>query len=126
MPWRTAGSGRLILIALSVLIAVGGAVALGYEFYAPVRGQVAVGNPQEAQPDEPRDRAKVKVEAYMAKEPGKGLPTLADVVRFYGLEEDTVPCAVAENHGEAASKAAIPVLAKRPIRVGEEVTLCLD
>ena len=123
MPWRTVGSGGLALLALVVL---GGAAALGYEFYAPVAGQIAAGDPQEARPDVPRDRALVKVEAYMSKEPGKGLPTLADIVRFYGLEEDTVLCAVQENHGEAASPAAIPVLAKRPLRMGEEVMLCLD
>jgi hypothetical protein len=102
------------------------AAVLGYEFYAPIIGRIATGDEAEARPAVPRNRASVKVEAYMAKEPGKGLPTLADVVRFYGLEEDTIECAVQENYGEAASPAAIPVLARRPIKIGDEVILCLD
>jgi hypothetical protein len=114
MPWRTAGRGSLALIALAALV------------LAAVVGRIAAGDEAEARPAVPRNRASVKVEAYMAKEPGKGLPTLADVVRFYGLEEDTIECAVQENYGEAASKAAIPILARRPIRTGNEVVLCLD
>ncbi len=123
MPWRTAGKGGLALIVLITAIL---AVVLGYAFYAPVVGQIATGDPQEARPDVPRDRAVVKAEAYMARTSGKALPTLEEIVRFYGLEDDTVPCAAQENYGEAASPAAISVLAKRPIKVGEDVTLCLD
>jgi hypothetical protein len=121
--WRTVGKGGQALI---VLVALGIAAALGYAFYAPVIGQIVTGDEWEAEPAVPRDRATVKVEAYMAREPGRGLPTLADVVRFYGLEEDTIECAVQENHGEAASPAAIPVLARRPLRISDEVILCLD
>ena len=123
MRWRTVGRGGQALI---VLVALGIAAVLGYAFYAPIVGQIATGDEQEAEPAVPRDRAAVKVEVYMAKEPGKRLPTLADVVRFYGLEEDTIECAVQENHGEAASPTAVPVLARRPLTIGDEVILCLD
>ncbi len=108
------------------LVALGIAAALGYEFYAPIIGRIAVGNETAARPAMPRDRAAVTVEANMAKNPGQGLPTLVDVVRFYGLEEDTIECAVKEHYGEAASPSAILGLARRPLKIGEEVTLCLD
>ncbi len=123
MPWRTAGKGSQVLIVLVALVL---ALVLGYEFYAPLVGQVAAGDEEEARPAIPRDRAVVKVEAYMARQPGHGLPTLADVVSFYGLEEDTIACTVQENHGEAASTSAIPILASRPLEIGDEMILCLD
>lgn len=123
MPWRTAGKGGQALI---VLVAIGLAATLGYEFYAPVVGQIAAGDEQEARPAVPRNRALVKVEAYMTRQSGRALPTMADMVRFYGLEDDTLECAVQENYGEAASPAAIQVLSNRPVQIGEEIILCLD
>jgi hypothetical protein len=123
MPSIGVGKGALALMALGAVLA---AVALGYEFYAPLVGTIAAGEVQEAKPQVPRDRAVVKVEAYMLEKGKQGLPTLADVIRFHGLERDTIPCSVQENHGEAASPAAITVLANRPLKVGEEVMLCLD
>jgi hypothetical protein len=123
MRWRTAGKRIQTLMILLALIF---AAVLGYEFYAPLIGRVATGDEQEAKPAVPRDRAAVKVEAYMASQSGHGLPTLADVVRFYGLENDTIACAVQENDGEAASPAAISALMRRPLKIGDEVILCLD
>jgi hypothetical protein len=123
MPWRRAGSGSVILLAIGALVT---AASLGYEFYAPVVGQIANGSAAQAKPDVPRDRAIVKAAAYMSPKPWQALPSLADVIRFYGLEQDTIPCAVQANHGEAASAAAIPVLASRPLQPEEEVILCLD
>jgi hypothetical protein len=123
MPWRMVGKGGQALI---VLVALGLAAALGYEFYAPIVGQIAAGDEQEAQPAVPRNRALVKVEAYMARQPGITLPTLMDTARFYGLEDDTLECAVQENYGEAARPAAVPVLSNRPVQIGEEIILCLD
>lgn len=123
MPWKRVGNGTLVLAALFALAA---AVALGFEFYAPVIGEISAGDEQEAKPRVPRDRVVIKVARFMAADPGRGLPTLSDVVRFHGLEQDTIECTVQENHQGAASPAAVPVLAKRPLRVGDEVTLCLD
>jgi len=121
MPSRMAGKSGVILV---VLLGLGIAAGLGFEFYAPVVGQIAAGDPQKARPDVPRDRAIVKVEAYMS--PTKTLPSFVDVVHFYGLEDDTIPCTVQTNLGEAASTAAIPALSRGPLRVGDEVTLCFD
>lgn len=123
MPWKRAGRGATTLLAFAALVV---ALVLGYEFYSPIVGKLADGDEAQAKPDVPRDRAVVKAEAYMARTPGQGLPSLADVIRFYGLEQDTIPCAVQENHGEAASAAAVPVLARRTLKAGEEIILCLD
>lgn len=123
MPWKMVGNGTLVLVAL---VALAAAAALGFEFYAPVLGEIAVGDEQEAKPQVPRDRAVIKVERIMAADPVRGVPTLADIVRFHGLEQDTLECTVQENHQGAAGPSAIPVLARRPLRAGDEVTLCLD
>lgn len=123
MPWKRVGRGTLVLASLLALAA---AAALDFEFYTPAVGEIAAGDEQEAKPEVPRDRAVVSVERFMAADPRRGVPTLADVVRFHGLEEDAIECTVQELHGEAASPGVVSALARRPLRPGDEVTVCLD
>lgn len=114
--WPAAG----VLLALVLLGA-----RLGFGFYAPARGAVASGDPSLTGHDVPRDRARVRVEAAMAPAPG-GRPSLADVARFYGLDDEAIACSVQEAHDLRPGDARLRVLAERPLRVGEEVELCLD
>jgi hypothetical protein len=111
--------GGLVLAGLIVL-----APQLGMGFYAPARGQVATGEPRPGGREMPRDRAAVKVIPEMAA-PGER-PTLADVVRFYGLDEDAVRCTAAEAYGLAVGDKRIDGYARRAVKVGDTVTVCLD
>jgi hypothetical protein len=120
-PARRSWGWLVVGVALLALLFLGATRRLG--FAAPAAG-VTQGEPAPGGGELPRDRARVVVEAAMAK-PGER-PTLADVVRFYGLEEEAVACTVAEAHGLAANDRRIAALARRPLRVGETVTICLD
>jgi hypothetical protein len=127
IPEPAPGSGLRVLeavVALVLAVVLVAAPRWGFGFYAPQRGQVAAGEPRPGGGEMPRDRAKVRVLAEMAA-PGER-PSLADVVRFYGLDEDAVRCTVGEAHGVSAGDRRIEALSKRPLKVGETVTLCLD
>jgi hypothetical protein len=124
-PERRRWSRRLLPVgwlATAALLACG--PLLGFGIYAPQRGAVAAGEPGPGGRELPRDRAKVRVEAAMAR-PGER-PTPADVARFYGLQEDAVACTVQEANGLAAGDPRIERLSRRPLKVGDEITLCLD
>jgi hypothetical protein len=51
-------------------------------------------------------------------------PTLRDVVAFYALEEDSIPCTVRETWGESDQDAT--ARADAPLSIGDELQLCLD
>ena len=123
MPWKKAGSPPHPLWGVALVLAPLVAAALGYAFYAPPVGETAGGDPGKAAPEQPRDRVKVRAETRMASRPGP--PTLKDVVRFHGLEDDTLPCTVEENYG-SVPKVVLPTYERRPLKQGEEIILCLD
>ena len=128
-----------LLLAVVLVAAVALAAWAGFAFYAPQVGELAGGRQGETGGETgtagrslPRDRARVEVAAYMAggAEGGgtggaEARPTLAQVFEFFALEEDTWACAVAENYGQAAAERAAQY-ARRPLRVGDEIVLCLD
>src|SRR5262245_38807763 len=123
---RLRRAGRPQRSALSIVILAAAplaAAALGYAFYAPPVGETAAGQTGKAAPEQPRDRAEVRAEARMASRPGP--PTLKDVVRFHGLEDDSLACTIEENYG-SIPRLLVPTYERRPLRAGEEIILCLD
>jgi hypothetical protein len=130
MSWSKAGSGTqpgggaalAALAAGAVLVILGS--WWGFAFYAPQKGHLAQATAQAAETSERRDRVRVEVSEAMAPG-GTGRPTLASVVEFFALEDDTLPCTVEQRHGEAAQERAAR-FARRPLPVGTPVTLCLD
>jgi len=124
MSWSKVGSGAALvaLVAGAVLVILGS--AWGFAFYAPQKGRLAQAAAQAAETAERRDRVRVEVSEAMAPG-GEGRPTLASVVDFFALEDDTLRCTVAENQGEAAAERAAQ-FARRPLQLGTEVVLCLD
>ena len=124
MRWRKVGNvPRSPLSAVLLIAAPFAAAALGYAFYAPVVGKTAAGEVGKAAPEQPRGRARVRSELYMASRPGP--PTVQDVVRFYGLEDDTLPCTIEENYG-SVPRPLMPTYERRPLRPGDEIIVCLD
>lgn len=121
------GTASALLVAGVLLAAVILSAVAGFAFYAPQLGQLAGGQGATGADDSltrPRDRARVEVAAYMA-EGGEDRPTLAEVIEFFALEEDTWSCTVGENYGEAA-QARASQYADRRLQVGDEIILCLD
>jgi hypothetical protein len=115
---------RFVLLLLA--LALGGVSAwAGFGFYAPRRGAVAPGVEPKVAAARPRDTAVVEVKLYMASVPGQA-PNLIDVVRFFGLEDDTLPCTVSLNDGALASDPLIQARTRQARRIGSEVTLCLN
>lgn len=119
-----------LLLAVTLAAAVALAAWAGFAFYAPEVGELAGGREDAGAEGltRPRDRATVEVAAYMAgggAEGGEARPTLAQVIEFFALEEDTWACTVEENYGRAAAGRAAQY-ARRPLRVGDEIVLCLD
>ncbi|MCP4661603.1 MAG: hypothetical protein GY856_39890 [bacterium] len=112
--------GVVLLFALIVL-----AWILDLGFYAPVRGEVAPG--QNSKPGETvsRGTAKVTVEGRMSPEEGRA-PTLREIVSFFGLEQDTIPCTVAENQILPISEGRVEELAGKEQELDEELVLCLN
>lgn len=119
-------SKTFLLVALS-LVALGAAIGLPLGFHPAATGEIDPG--REAPADAvraPRDRAVVYLSAAMAKIPGTP-PTLADAVRFHGLEATTAPCAARATAGDLdLDEATVAKLVKQARRVGERVVLCLD
>lgn len=127
MSWRRPDRALLGLWTAAAVLLLAAALS-GFGFYAPRRGHLTAGAAEQPEPAERRDRARVVVEAVMA--PAEGVrPSLADVARFYGLEPDSLPCSVREtldmDEGDLPNDRARQ-RAERPLRLGDEVTLCLD
>ncbi len=119
---------RAIALGLAALaLLVGGAVFdLGY--YAPRRGPLSGGTATAAkrEADLGRDRAVVKIVPEMAQKPGTR-PTLADAIRFLGLEEEVLRCSALATAGEEElDERRLRSLERQPRAVGDSVTLCLD
>ena len=124
MRWRRAGRpGRPTPWVVILVAAPFAAALLGYAFYAPPFGETVGGQTGKAAPEQPRDRAKVRAETHMASRPGP--PTLKDVVRFHGLEDDSLPCTIEENYG-SIPRMLMSTYERRPLRQGQEIILCLD
>ena len=111
----------LVLALVFILAAVWG----DFGFYAPLHGKTAVGSEPKITAVRSRDTAIVEVKPYMTSVSGQA-PTLLDVIRFFGLEDDTLPCTVALNDGELPSTQLIEVRARQARSIGSEVTLCLN
>jgi hypothetical protein len=124
MPSSKAGNGGALaaLVAGAALVLAG--AAWGFAFYAPRVGHLSKAAVGAAESTERRDRVHVEVSEAMAPG-GSGRPTLASVSRFFALEDDTLPCTVAENFGDEAARRS-DQYAARPLKVGREVVLCLD
>ncbi|MDP9122091.1 MAG: hypothetical protein M3O15_12130 [Acidobacteriota bacterium] len=120
---KAVAPGVWMLLALGLLAASPHA---GLGFYAPHRGvTAAAGDERAALPRSPRDLATVEVQPYMSATKGQA-PTVEDIVAFFGLEEDTLPCTITENDGTLPSSALIRTMAARRLAVGSEVKLCLN
>ncbi len=119
-----------VALAAGLATVVALAAWAGFAFYAPEVGELAGGREEAAVEGltRPRDRATVEIAAYMAAGSPEGdaaRPTLAQVIEFFALEEDTWRCTVGENYGEAAAERAGQYVQRR-LRPGEEIVLCLD
>jgi hypothetical protein len=116
-----------IAVALALLLA---ASWLGFGFYAPDRdAPPAAGDAVETTAATRRDRVRVRVTEEMAPGGEGSRPSLADVARFHGLEPDSLPCSVRatrERDEEDLTDRRALQWAERPVRIGKEVTLCLD
>lgn len=128
VPSLTGAAAVLLAAGLAAVVAL--AAWAGFAFYAPEVGELAGGREEPAVEGltRPRDRATVEIAAYMAAGSPEGdaaRPTLAQVIEFFALEEDTWRCTVGENYGEAAAERAGQYVQRR-LRPGEEIVLCLD
>jgi hypothetical protein len=116
-------------VAFAILLAlVVAAAAAGFGIYSPRRGETAAGDARHAQPQWPRDMATVEVRRQMAGDQGEP-PTLADVVGFFALEDDTLACTLVENDETEPlqqSQEIIRRLARKRLSVGATVKLCLN
>ena len=136
MRSKTAGSapshvGVVIPLLVASALALGAAaiLPLGYAT-TPRKDLLAQGTETTGDPAERRDRAKVQLTAEMARREGTP-PTLADAVRFFGLEDATLDCAAraTASNGEEEEelpKARVQAVLRQPRKVGEFVVLCLD
>ncbi len=123
---RGAGSRVAILglVALGLLVA---AAVLDLGFYAPrgaLSGGTAVATATDA--ELARNRAVVKIDPEMALRPGIR-PTLADAIRFFGLEQEVLRCSALATAGEEdLDERRLQTLERQPRALGDSVTLCLD
>jgi hypothetical protein len=112
-------------VALGLLAA---AAALDLGYYAPRRGVLSGGAPAASGRDAElgRNRAVVKIVPEMAVKVGIR-PTLADAIRFFGLEEEVLRCSALATAGEEElDERRLQALERQPRAVGDSVTLCLD
>jgi hypothetical protein len=115
----------LALVALGLLAA---AVVLDLGYYAPRRGVLSGGTAAATSRDAElgRNRAVVKIVPEMAQKAGLR-PTLADAIRFFGLEQEVLRCSALATAGEEEMEARrLQALERQPRAVGDSVTLCLD
>ncbi len=125
-PARAIGSRGMVLslVALGLLAA---AIVLDLGYYTrrgTLSGGTAVASSRESELG--RNRAMVKIIPEMALRPGVR-PTLADAIRFFGLEEETLRCSAQATAGEdELDERRLQALGRQPRALGDSVTLCLD
>ncbi|MEP7010575.1 MAG: hypothetical protein ABJC13_09655 [Acidobacteriota bacterium] len=130
--FEEAGSARRadsrgVVLAVVVLGLLAAAVWLDLGYYAP-RGALSGGTAVVAERDSQmgRNRAVVKIVPEMALHPGVR-PTLADAIRFFGLEEETLGCSAQATAGEEeVDERRLESMERQPRALGDSVTLCLD
>ena len=117
----------LAVVALGLLAA---SVVLDLGYYAP-RGALSGGTAAATGRDAElaRNRVVVKIVPEMAVRQGVR-PTLADAIRFFGLEEETLRCAAqataGTEEGDELDERRLQALGRQPRALGDSVTLCLD
>ena len=115
--------GNLVasVAAMSVVLF---AFKLDMGFYNPQKGRVEEGEKVEVMPERPRHLLELTVDEDLERRLGSRV-SLYSLIEYYGLEEDTLPCSVAQNFPNAARE-KVPDYASRTFREGETVTLCLN
>ena len=125
-PSRRVESRGVVLAVVAVgLLAAAIVLDLGYYTRrGTLSGGTAVATDRESELG--RNRAVVKIVPEMAPRPGVR-PTLADAIRFFGLEEETLRCSAQATAGEEeVDERRLQALGRQPRALGDSVTLCLD
>ena len=121
--------GPVLLLVIVGLLAASAMFDLGY--YAPPRREISGGTGVATGRDSDlaRNRAVVKMVPEMALRPGLR-PTLADAIRFFGLEEEVLRCSAlataGTEEGDEPDERRLQALERQPRPIGDPVTLCLD
>ncbi len=126
--WRSDPRAAVLLLVTVGLLAASAVLDLGY--YAP-QGEISGGTAATSGRDSElaRNRAVVKIVPEMALRPGIR-PTLADAIRFFGLEEEVLRCSAlataGTEEGDEMDERRLQALERQPRAPGDSVTLCLD
>jgi hypothetical protein len=124
-PVGDASRGLVLAVVALALLAAAAVLDLGYSTRrGGISGGTAVTAGRESELG--RNRAVVKIVPEMAPRPGVR-PTLADAIRFFGLEEETLRCSAQATAGEdELDERRLQSLGRQPRPLGDSVTLCLD
>lgn len=121
---------RAVVLGAVALVLLAGAFVLDLGYYAPrgeISGGTAVATGRDA--ELARNRAVVKIVPEMALRPGLR-PTLADAIRFFGLEEEVLRCSAlateGAEEGDEPNERRLLALGRQARAPGDSVTLCLD